>query len=198
MIKHVEAYEGVNLNDEPESTLIPLDDAEPAEAIELPPRYMIKELRDRVADLAEQIQTREATIAEYRADLEQSKATLAGARLGDNEEALARVQVHADLLEKEMRRLNSELPVRRYEHDKLSTELGNQENRLGMARYFIERAHSGGLAVLDQHMTIGEARRKYQRSLAILAAAGESVEAQAVTVGEVHHYVGGSEPPKGA
>lgn len=139
----------------------------------------IVELRGTVAALTEQIEARETTLAQYRAELEAGEGALNAARLGDDETALARTQVRVNLLQKEIRRISAELAPLRQQHEVSAHQLDEQEGQIAQARAFVEAAHTSGLG---GDMTVNEWVRKYHRSLARLAHAGEPVEAQAIVI----------------
>jgi chromosome segregation ATPase len=173
-------------------------DAELVEAIELPPRYPIAELRIKVGELAARITELETTAERYQAERDAAQALWDAAQPSDIDDeatidALSKAHTRVHLREKGLIEIRRALAPARYEYDKLNSELSNQENRLTAARVFIERAHAG-LASVDQRMDIATFRREYYRMVGRLTAAGEPVEARPIEVGEPHHYAGGNVP----
>jgi chromosome segregation ATPase len=114
----------------------------PAEAPRVA-QYLV-ELRAMVAALADQVEQMEADQARYAAELEQCEATMREANLGDDEEALAKVYVRAELLKKKLAQFRGDLPPLRQKLETIGQELSTEDGKIAIAQRFFDQLAASG------------------------------------------------------
>jgi hypothetical protein len=138
--------------------------------------------------LRQEVAALEATIAEwdtaadrYRAEQQIAQSLIDGAKLGDDENALARALVRVNLLTKELARIRNDRAPAAQKLDVLRSRLADEEGKIEQARAIVALLHTGGLTHAKfYNRTVGDIQREYYRALATLNRAGEAVKAQPI------------------
>lgn len=134
----------------------------------------IAELEGQIADIDARQNEASQLLASYRPEAEELVARLADARLGDDEELLARQQIRAQLLTREIDRLERQSQIDQRLRSELNSRLGDEENRLNLARRLVADVTSGGLdhpRIVNRD--IRDLLRDLERARTVLERAGE-------------------------
>ena len=145
-------------------------------------KTIIEDLEAQIAEIDARAAKAPPQIEAYRTERDQLIAQLDAATLGDDPLMLAAAQIRARLLTGEIDKLENQLQADARLRSNLNSTLGDEENRLNLARRLVADVMSG----LDHPRIIGMDIRMLLRDLdrarTILERAGEPAAPIAITL----------------